>query len=125
MHENEISFLIRGAIFKVYRVLGPGLLESAYEAALNYELQNQGMDTRRQLLLPILYEGIHLDAGYRIDLLVNDKVIVEIKSIELLQKVHFKQLMTYLKLSNKKLGLLVNFNCSEIENSIHRKVNDL
>jgi len=125
MHENEISFLIRGAIFKVYRVLGPGLLESAYEAALNYELQNQGMDTRRQLLLPILYEGIQLDAGYRIDLLVNDKVIVEIKSIELLQKVHFKQLMTYLKLSNKKLGLLVNFNCSEIENSIHRKVNDL
>jgi len=125
MHENEISFLIRGAIFKVYRVLGPGLLESAYEAALNYELQNQGMDTRRQLLLPILYEGIQLDAGYRIDLMVNDKVIVEIKSIELLQKVHFKQLMTYLKLSNKKLGLLVNFNCSEIENSIHRKVNDL
>ena len=74
MHENEISFLIRGAIFKVYRVLGPGLLESAYEAALNYELQNQGMDTRRQLLLPILYEGIHLDAGYRIDLLVMIKL---------------------------------------------------
>ncbi|MDZ4710185.1 MAG: GxxExxY protein [Saprospiraceae bacterium] len=101
MHENEIAYFIRGAIFKVYQILGPGLLESAYEAALNYELQNQGLATKCQLLLPVRYEGIPLDAGYRIDLLVNDKVILEIKSVEILQKVHHKQLLTYLKLSKK------------------------
>jgi GxxExxY protein len=125
MTENEISFIIRGAIFKVYNALGPGLLESAYEAALGHELKKEGLHVVSQLALPLIYDEIKLDVGYRIDLLVNDKVIIEIKSVENLAEVHHKQVITYLKLSGKKLGLLVNFNCSEIDKSIFRKVNGL
>jgi len=125
MIENEISYIIRGCIFKVYNALGPGLLESAYEAALAYELKQAGLDVVCQLGLPFQYETIKLDIGYRIDLMVNDKVIVEVKSVENLTGVHFKQVVTYLKLSNKKLGLLVNFNTSKMEDSIKRIVNNL
>jgi GxxExxY protein len=125
MVENEISYIIRGCIFKVYNALGPGLLESAYEAALTYELRQTGLDVVCQLGLPFQYETIKLDIGYRIDLLVNDKVIVEVKSVETLADVHYKQVLTYLKLSNKKLGLLVNFNTSKMEESIKRIVNNL
>jgi GxxExxY protein len=125
MVENEISYIIRGCIFKVYNALGPGLLESAYEAALTYELRQTGLDVISQLGLPFQYETIKLDIGYRIDLLVNDKVIVEVKSVETLADVHYKQVLTYLMLSNKKLGLLVNFNTSKIEESIKRIVNNL
>ncbi len=125
MIENEISYIIRGCIFKVYNTLGPGLLESAYEAALTYELRHAGLDVVCQLGLPFQYESVKLDIGYRIDLLINNKVIVEVKSVENLSDVHYKQVLTYLKLSNKKLGLLVNFNTSKMEESIKRIVNNL
>ena len=125
MNENELSYIIRGCIFKVYNALGPGLLESAYEAALAYELRQANLDVVCQLGLPFQYETIKLDIGYRIDLIVNDKVIIEVKSVENLTDVHYKQVVTYLKLSNKKLGLLVNFNTSKIDESIKRIVNNL
>ena len=109
----------------MYNALGPGLLESAYEAALTYELRQAGLDVVCQLGLPFQYETINLDIGYRIDMLVNEKVIIEVKSVETLVNVHYKQVITYLKLSNKKLGLLVNFNTSKMEESIKRIVNNL
>jgi len=125
MTENDISYKIRGAIFKVFNVLGPGLLESVYEAVLMFELQKDGLIVKQQVPIPLVYDEIKLDIGYRLDLLVEDKVIIEIKSVETLAEVHHKQVITYLKLSGKKLGLLVNFNCVEIEKSIFRKVNGL
>lgn len=125
MSENEISYIIRGCIFKVYNTLGPGLLESAYEAALAYELRDAGLEVACQVGLPFQYETIKLDVGYRIDLLVSEKVIVEVKSVDNLAEVHYKQLTTYLKLSNKKLGLLVNFNTMKMDESIKRIVNNL
>jgi GxxExxY protein len=125
MTENEISFEIRGCIFKVYNNLGPGLLESAYEAALYYELKKSNLNVRQQVALPMLYDSVKVDIGYRLDLLVEDKVIIELKSVENLLDVHFKQIITYLKLSNLKLGLLVNFNCDDISKNIFRKVNGL
>lgn len=125
MTENEISYKIRGAIFNVYNNLGPGLLESAYEVALQYELRKEGMHVQSQVALPLIYDDKKLEIGYRIDLLVENKVIIEIKSVENLSEVHHKQVLTYLRLSNKKLGLLVNFNCTEIDKAIFRKVNGL
>ncbi len=125
MNENEISYIIRGCIFKVYNAVGPGLLESAYEKALAFELENAGLRIKVQVGLPFHYETIYLDVGYRIDILVEDKVIIEIKSVEALTDVHFKQLTTYLKLSGQKLGILVNFNTSKIDTSIRRVVNNL
>ena len=123
--ENEISFAIRGAIFRVYNRIGPGLLESAYEAALAYELRKEGLNVQVQAALPFEYEEIRLDVGYRIDILVEEKVIVEVKSVDGLADVHYKQLLTYLKLSGKKLGILVNFNTEEIDKSIKRIVDNL
>jgi len=105
--------------------LGPGLLESAYEAVLAHELRTAGLEVRTQVPLPLVYDDVKMEVGYRIDILVEDKVIVEVKSVENLAEVHHKQVITYLKLSNKKLGLLVNFNCEEIDKSIFRKVNGL
>lgn len=125
MTENEISFLIRGCIFKVYNNLGPGLLESAYEAALCHEMEKAGLSIKRQAGLPIVYDTIEVDVGYRLDILVEGKVIVEIKSVENLHEVHHKQLLTYLRLSGLKLGILVNFCDAEISQSIFRKVNNL
>jgi GxxExxY protein len=125
MIENDISFKIRGAIFKVYNALGPGLLESVYEIALAHVLTEMGLNVKRQVDLPVIFEGIKLDGGFRIDLLVNDLVIIEIKSVEDIKSVHHKQLTTYLKLSNLKLGILVNFNTVNILDSIFRKVNGL
>lgn len=125
MTENELSYKIRGAIFKVYNELGPGLLESVYEIVLAHVLAQEGLDVKCQVCLPVIFEGLRLEAGFKIDLLVNDLVIVEIKSVEELKKVHHKQIITYLKLSGKKLGLLVNFNSDEIAGSIFRKVNKL
>lgn len=124
MHENEITFLIRGAIFKVYNTLGPGLLESSYEAAMGYELIKSGLLVEHQVGLPMVYEELKLDVGYRIDLLIEKKVIVEIKSVETLAEVHYKQIVTYLRLSGLKVGLLVNFNTIDISKSIHRRVNN-
>ncbi len=123
MHENEITFIIRGAIFKVYNTLGPGLLESSYEASLGYELIKAGLIVEHQVGLPLIYDTLKLDVGYRIDLLIEKKVIIEIKSVENLAEVHHMQIITYLKLSGIKVGLLVNFNTSEIAKEIHRKVN--
>ncbi|PWS32429.1 GxxExxY protein [Pedobacter paludis] len=125
MDENDISYQIRGAIFTVYNALGPGLLESAYEIVLAHVLIKNGLEVKRQVQLPIFFDDEELDAGYRLDLLVNDRVIVEIKSVEILGPVHHKQVLTYLKLSGLKLGILVNFNASDISQSIHRKVNGL
>jgi GxxExxY protein len=118
MDENDISYQIIGAIFTVYNALGPGLLESVYETVLTYVLTENGLDVKQQVKLPVVFEGVTLDAGYRIDLLINDLVIIEVKSVETLAPVHHKQVLTYLKLSGLRLGLLVNFNSSNISQSI-------
>ncbi|RED25486.1 GxxExxY protein [Flavobacterium cutihirudinis] len=125
MSENEISYKVRGAIFKVYNNLGPGLLESVYESALFYQLKKDGLAVIKQIDLPVRYDDIYLDITFRLDILVEDKVIIELKSVEEIKSIHFKQLNTYLKLTNKKLGLLVNFNCSNILENIHRVVNKI
>jgi GxxExxY protein len=125
MTENDISYAIRGCIFKVFNNLGPGLLESACEAALAYEINKAGLKVKSQVALPMIYESIKVDVGYRLDLIVEDKVIIELKSVEALLDVHHKQLITYLKLSGMKLGLLVNFNVDDISKNIFRKVNGL
>lgn len=109
----------------MYNELGPGLLESAYEVALAYELQKEDLVIQTQVSLPLIYEDVKLSVGYRLDILVENKVIIEIKSVEALAEVHHKQVITYLKLSGKKLGLLVNFNTENISTSIFRKVNGL
>ena len=123
--ENELSYLIRGAIFRIYNRLGPGLLESVYESVLVYELQKEGLSVKDQVGLPLVYDDCRMETGYRVDILVEGKVIIEIKSVENLQEVHHKQILTYLKLSGIKLGLLVNFNSVEIDKAIFRKVNGL
>jgi GxxExxY protein len=125
MTENDISCIIRGCIFRVYNNLGPGLLESAYEAALTYELERESILVQVQTPLPMIYESKVIGIGYRIDLLVENKVLIELKSVENLMEVHHKQVITYLKLSGLKLGLLVNFNSADISKSIFRKVNGL
>lgn len=125
MNENDISYLIRGCIFKVSYNLGPGLLESVYEAALLYELKKNNLNAKSQVLLPVMYEDIVLELGFRLDIVVEDKVIIEIKSVEELSRVHYKQLLTYLKLSKLKLGMLVNFNTDDIQSNIKRIVNNL
>jgi hypothetical protein len=110
------------ACFKVHRTLGPGLLESSYELCLAYELQKSGLQVATQVPMPILYEEIKLDAGYRIDLLVENSIVVEIKAIEEFHPVHMAQILTYLKLSGNRLGLLVNFNVRLLKNGIKRVV---
>lgn len=122
MTENEISYKIRGAIYKVYNELGPGLLESIYEAALSYQLRKGGLKVETQVPINVYYDGVLLPVEYRLDILVEDKVIIELKSVEELKKLHHKQLLTYLKISSKKLGLLVNFNTDDINSSIIRKI---
>jgi GxxExxY protein len=125
MTENDITYIIRGCVFDVYNELGPGLLESIYEAALAYELTEKGLNVKTQVGLPVKYKDTQLDIGYRIDILVDDKVIIELKSIETVLNVHHKQVLTYLKLTKLKLGLLINFNSDDIAKSIYRKVNNL
>jgi GxxExxY protein len=123
MTTNEISYQIRGAIYDVYRAMGPGLLESVYEEALCFELVQRGLKVERQLHVPIIYKGVVLKTELRLDLLVEDEVIVELKSVEEMKKVFGKQLLTYLRLLDKRLGILVNFNTDDILNSISRVVN--
>ena len=125
MTENEISYKIIGAAIEVHKSIGPGLLESAYESALAYELQELGFDIHQQKPMPFIYKDVRQDVGYRIDLMVNNKVLVELKSVESLAPVHYAQTLTYLKLSNLKLALLINFNSKIMKNSIHRIVNNL
>jgi len=110
MDINEISFLIRGAIFEVFKTLGPGLLESVYERALVHELLAKDLRVATQVGIPVRYKNQELDLGFRMDILVEDAIIIEVKSIEAIHDVHKKQLLTYLKLADKKLGILVNFN---------------
>ncbi len=125
MTENEISYKVIGAIYKVYNELGPGLLESVYEAALCYQLRKDGLKVENQVKLPVMYDGHVLPVDLRLDVLVEDKVIVELKSVAEMKAVYGKQLLTYLKISHLKLGLLVNFDTSDIRSSIHRVVNHL
>jgi GxxExxY protein len=125
MNENDLSYLIRGAAFKVHSALGPGLLESVYEVALSHELTKRGLEVRNQVGIPFIYDEINFNIGFRLDIIVNDKVIIEIKSVEELKDVHHKQLLTYLKLTNKKLGLLINFNVMSVKYGIIRIVNNL
>ncbi|MDG2194033.1 MAG: GxxExxY protein [Polaribacter sp.] len=125
MTENEISKIIFDAALKVHKVLGPGLLESSYEECLFYELKKTGLKIEKQKALPLVYEEVKLDIGYRIDLIVENKVIIELKAVEMLHDVHLAQVLTYLKLSNCKLGMLINFNVLLIKNGIRRVVNNL
>jgi len=123
MSDNELTYEIRGAIFNVYNELGPGLLESVYEETLAFELKERGLEVARQVEVPITYKGTILKTALRLDLLVNNQVIVELKSVEEMKPVFAKQLLTYLKLMHKRVGLLVNFNTSDLKESIHRIVN--
>ncbi len=125
MTENEISKIVVDCAFKIHTTIGPGLLESVYEAVLTYELENRNCKVIRQQAIPVVYESVQLEVGFLADLIVNDKVIVEIKSVEALSPVHLKQLRTYLILADKKLGLLINFNVELIKDGIRRVVNNL
>jgi len=125
MDENELSNQILGAAIEVHKALGPGLLESVYESALRIELDARGIESRRQIELPLLYKGRRLDGALRVDLLVADLVIVEVKSVEQFAEIHLAQLLTYLRLADKRLGLLINFNATTLRNSVRRVVNHL
>ncbi len=125
MTENEISYRVIGAAIEIHKSIGPGLLESAYENALAYDLKQLGFDVRQQVAMPFIYKEVKQEVGYRIDLLVNNKLILEIKAVEIIAPVHYAQLLTYLKLSGLKLGLLINFNSKTLKNNIHRVVNNL
>jgi len=123
MTENEISKIVFESALKVHKILGPGLLESAYEECLFYELKKSNLKVEKQKTLPLVYEEVMLDVGYRIDIIIEDKFIVEIKSVESLNDVHLAQLLTYLKLSDCKLGLLINFNVKLLKEGVKRVVN--
>ncbi len=125
MNENELSRIIIGAAIEVHKALGPGLLESSYEACLRRELAQRGLEVKQQVGLPLVYKDVVCDIGYRIDLLVENKVIIEIKSVECLTDVHFAQILTYLKLRQCKLGLLINFNVAQLKAGLKRVVNHL
>ena len=125
MTENEISYKIIGAAFELHKTIGPGLLESAYENALAFELRELGLKVEQQYPMPFIYKDVKQDVGYRLDIIVENKVIVEVKSVEALAPVHYAQLLTYLKLSGLKLGLIINFNSKILKENIHRIVNNL
>ena len=123
MTDNEITYEIRGAVYDVYKNLGPGLLESVYEEALCFELEQRGLRVERQVQVPITYKGNVLKTELRLDIIVEERVIVELKSVEEMKKVFSKQLLTYLRLMDKRVGLLVNFNTDDILKSMQRIVN--
>ena len=125
MTENEISYKIVGAIYKVYNALGPGLLESVYETALCYQLHKEGLQVQRQVNLDVVYDGHVLPCDFRLDLMVENKVIIELKSVSEMKDLYKKQLLTYLRLAHLKLGILVNFNTMNIRESICRVVDHL
>jgi GxxExxY protein len=125
MDENGISRVIVGAALKIHKSLGPGLLESAYKECLYYELIHQGLFAEKEKTLPLIYKNIRMECGYLLDIIVANKVIIEIKAVEALNDVHFAQLLTYLKLSKCKLGLLINFNVALIKDGIKRVANKL
>ena len=123
MTENEISQIVIGAAIDVHKQLGPGLIERTYEVCLAYELMQLGLNIQSQVALPVVYKDIRLEAGYRIDILVENKVIIEVKAIETLADIHTAQLLTYLKLKDLKLGLLINFNNVKLINGVKRIIN--
>jgi GxxExxY protein len=125
MTENEISYKIIGASLELHKNLGPGLLESVYENALAFDLREIGFNVKQQVPMPFVYKEVKMEVGYRIDLLINDRVLIEVKSVEQLVPVHYAQTLTYLKLSGLKLGLLINFNTKILKEGIHRLVNNL
>ena len=119
---NDLTYKIIGCVYDVHSQLGPGLLESTYEVCLEYELIKAGLNVQRQKALPVVYDDIKLDAGYRIDLLVENKIVLELKSVDEIAPIHKAQLMTYLKLAGKKLGLLLNFNVVNMKNGVTRVI---
>ena len=123
MKINELTYKVRGAVFEVYNILGPGLLESTYEAALAYEFDKLGLKYQTQVPINVLYKGKDLGLGYRMDMLIEDILVLELKSVDILNDIHKKQLHTYLKLSNKPLGLLINFNTINLDANIIRIAN--
>lgn len=125
MTENELAKIIVDATFKIHVALGPGLLESVYHHALTYELKKRGLSVKIEVPIPVLYDGVNLGEGFRADIIVEDKVIVELKSVETIASVHKKQLLTYLRLADKRLGLLINFGAPLIKHGITRIVNGL
>jgi GxxExxY protein len=125
MTENSIATIIVDAAFRIHEKLGPGLFESVYEAVLTYELDRRGLNTIRQHPIPVVYEEVRMDVGFRTDMIVEHKVIVEIKSVEMIAPVHKKQLLTYLRLADKRLGLLINFHVPLIKDGIWRIANGL
>ena len=125
MTENELAKIIVDKCLKIHRKLGPGLLESVYEEILFYEITKDGIKIKRQASIPVLYESIKMDIGFRADMVIEDKVILELKSVEKIMPVHKKQLLTYLKITEMKLGLLINFNVELIKHGITRIVNNL
>ena len=122
MEHNELTYLIRGAIFEVYNTLGPGLLESVYEEALCYELSIRGLQYERQKRIPLIYKGKELTSDLRLDILVENQIVIELKAVEEIKTVFYKQLKTYLKLTNLNLGLLVNFSSNDMQKGIHRVI---
>ena len=125
MNENELSKIVVNSCYKIHTKLGPGLLESVYEAILFYELTKLGLSVERQKSIPVIWEEVYLDIGFLTDIIVENKLIIEIKSVKEISNVHLKQLLTYLKITDLKLGLLINFNESLIKNGIKRVVNGL
>ena len=122
MNENELSNLILGCAIEVHKRLGPGLLESAYQECLFFELKTSGLKVKKEKPMPIIYKEVHLDHGYRIDLLVENKVVIEIKTVEDFTDVHLAQVLTYLRLGEYKLGLLLNFHTTPLKNGIRRVI---
>ncbi len=125
MTENELATKVIGIAIEVHQALGPGLLEKAYQECLFYKLEKAGFKVEKEKAMPLVFEDVKLDCGYRIDLLVEDKVVLELKSVEALNDVHLAQILTYLKLGNYKLGLLINFNVALLKYGIKRVVNNL
>ncbi len=123
MNDNELTELIIGCAIRVHRQLGPGLLESVYEECLVHELCKAGLSVERQPIMPVVYDGLRMDSGYRVDIWFEKRIIIELKAVELLTDVHFAQLMTYLRLANCRLGLLINFNVVLLKNGIKRVAN--
>lgn len=123
MTENQIAKSVFEAALKVHKALGPGLLESAYEECLFYELKKQGIKVEKQKALPLIYEDVKMEIGYRVDLMIENKFIIEIKAVEAMNDVHMAQILTYLKLADCKLGMLINFNVSLLKNGVRRVIN--
>ncbi len=123
MEINQITEKIIGAAIKVHREIGPGLLESAYQACLFYELQQLGLKVEKEVPLPLIYQEVKMECGYRVDLLVENKIIVELKAVDAIHDIHLAQILSYLKLSNNKIGLLINFNVIQLTQGLRRVIN--